>query len=86
MLLRCICAFEYSVIYTVYYIMGFKKKVLSFLFQVNYRRFCNSLLFKILQNIYIVAEVLYRVVQREPNAKAREPVILPSDAHSPLCC
>lgn len=27
--------------------MGFKKKVLSFLFQVNYKQFCNSLLFKI---------------------------------------
>lgn len=61
MLPRCICAFEYSVIYTVYYIMGFKKKVLSFLFQVNYKQFCNSLLFKIKKKI--VAEVLYGVVQ-----------------------
>lgn len=26
MLHRCIYAFEYSVIYTVYYIMGFKEK------------------------------------------------------------
>lgn len=49
MLHRCIYAFEYSVIYTVYYIMGFKKKVLSFLFQVNCKWFCNSLLFKSLK-------------------------------------
>lgn len=29
----------------------------------------------------IVAEVLYRVVQGEPDAKAKEGVILPHDAH-----
>lgn len=53
--------------------MGFKKKVLSFLFQVNYKQFCNSLLFKIKKKN--VAEVLYWVVQWGPNAKAEEWVI-----------
>lgn len=59
MLHRCIYAFEYSVIYTVYYIMGFKKKVLSFLFQVNCKWFCNSLLFKSLKNIAEYCTGLY---------------------------
>lgn len=77
MLPRCICAFEYSVIYTVYYIMGFKKKVLSFLFQVNYS-FVTLCFLKLKKN---VAEVLYVVVQWEPNAKAEEQVIHPYDAY-----
>lgn len=82
MLLGCICAFEYSVIYTVYYIMGFKKKkCYLFYFQLITDGFVTLCFLNLTKYIYIVAEVLYRVVQREPNAKAKEPVILPSDAH-----
>lgn len=76
MLHRCICAFEYSVIYTVYYIMGFKKKCYLFYFKLITNSFV-TLCFLNLKKKKIVAEVLYRVVQREPNAKAKERVILP---------
>lgn len=68
MLRRCIYAFEYSVIYTVYYIIGFKK-VLSFLFQVNCKWFCNSLLFKSLKNIAKYCTGLYN---KNPMSRQRK--------------
>lgn len=77
MLHRCICAFEYSVIYTVYYIMGFKKKCYLFYFKLITNSFVTLCFLNLKKKKKIVAEVLYRVVQREPNAKAKERVILP---------
>lgn len=71
MLTRCICAFEYSVIYTVYYIMGFKKKCYLFYFKLITNSFVTLCFLKLKKKIN-VAEVLYGVVQREPNAKAEE--------------
>lgn len=61
MLQRCVCAFEYSVIYMVYYIMGFKKKCYLFYFKLIANGFV-TLCFLNLKKKYI-AEVLYRVVQ-----------------------
>ena len=59
--------------------MGFKKKCYLFYFKLITNNFV-TVCFLILKK-FIVAEVLYRVVQREPNAKAKERVILPCDAH-----
>lgn len=61
MLHRCICAFEYSVIYTVYYIMGFKKKCYLFYFKLITNSFVTLCFLNLKKKI--VADVLYRVVQ-----------------------
>lgn len=59
MLHRCIYAFEYSVIYTVYYIMGFKKKCYLFYFKLIANGFVTLCFLNLKKNIAEYCTGLY---------------------------